>query len=411
MRALFTAGLVLAAAASAHAQAPTDDELRQDTARLDRVELSAAATRFTWRLDAIAASTAAGTRDERTGDGALSVGAELAVSGELCDFLAAGGQLDLRTGARAMAVQQWASACLLSGAFTLVLDHRLVWDVEPRLLAPPRLRPDSNRQETVGLTSAVSTDLRDDLPRHRHHVELARFRVAPTVTWTPEAVDDFDLSIALDLAFIRYLRTPRDGTLPAELTIVGASVGVTTPAIVGEWRYAHTVELDVVRAEGWRWAGLRWGASLGVGDAVTQRSVDMTHELGSAMVGRAGASVERDLGPLVARLDAGRHLWPTYDGRAVIDDRVRASLAGDVGPWRGRLELAAARARLVAPDGLTTTDQGGVAVALSRALGDHATARAHVEVARSVYAPGASFAAPRWGAEALASIELHAGNR
>jgi hypothetical protein len=400
---------VLSAATIAHAQAPASP-LRQGAVTWDQLDVRPAETHVTWRMGAVAASSAARTRDTREVDGIGSVGAEVAVSGPACDFVIAGGQLDVAARPLSRSAQQWASVCLVSGKVELVFDHRLEWDVEPSLIAPPRLLPRGNRRETVGVTFGVRLD-EGTADGVRRSTELAAWRSTVSIGW---GQDDLSSSVAAEVAFYRAVWDRGDGS-PRSLAlgVAGVEAGSPPTSVDPTGRFAMAGRVDVVRAEGWRLAGLRWGAGLGVVQAATVAASEtaMDPRSASALAGRVDLSAEREVGAATVRAHAGRSAWTAYDGRAVIDDRVALSARGAAGAWRGDLQVSAARDLILDPDGPATVLVGGAALTLSRSLGDHLDARAELQAARSVYAPGATFTAPGWAAEARLSLALHAGSR
>lgn len=408
--------LILGLLTTAAAADPLD--LRQSTLREPEPELSIADVRFTWRTDLIAAMRNDGAALAQD----LSASAELAVTGSDCDFVAAGGQADLqRTAEAPLALQQWASVCPLSGVARIAIDHRLVWDVRPRLLAPPRLRPDGNRSETVGVEMSLwrekPVNPYNRMPSPREYARMGATRAEITAPWSEDGAA-LDLAMTVRMDAIHYTRERLDGSPPFELhvmTIAADVMGAAEPAMDVAGRTPSTasaLRFDAGRVEGVRLGGgVRLGAALGFGDAMIMYG-GRTPGMVDALVGRAGLSLERDLAGVRARVEAGRDLWPTWDGRAVIDDRVTASAAGAIGGVRGRIALSAAAARLLTAGGtLTTTTVGGLSASGERALTGCLTARGYLEVGRSVYAAGASFEAPRWAAEGMLSLQLHAGNR
>lgn len=398
-------------------------EVRQGVGGGPVPELTFTGARFSWRADAQAGVTGQGATmggvRSGAGTGEASVGAELAISNEGCDVLVLGGQVDVRSDRDDVAVQQWGELCPISGVFTLRLDHRLEWAVTPRLLAPPRLRAEGTWRETFGMGYAVRVGTGLAADGTRYALEVADVRMAPTLSWVPGHAELFDIGVVADLSFLRFVIAPADGSRRDVRLIEGR----IEAAPMASGLLAMTFDLDLVRAEGWRAAGVTWGAALGVGDASLQAPAasppgapmqpagTRVYDYVDAIAGTFALHGERNLGSLVARVDVDRALWPTYDGRAVIEDRVTASVRGERDRWRGRLDAVAARTRVLTLDGLTSAPRGGVSVDVEHALGAHLVARGHVEVAKSVYASGGSFAAPAWGAEASVSIGVHAGNR
>ena len=412
---------VLALCALAGAATADPLALREDALRERPVELEAADVKLTWRVDAVGASTGSRTAAANALAHTASVGAEVAVTGPYCDFLAAGGQVDARSGELApLALQQWASLCPLSGVVRVILDHRLLWDVTPRLLAPPRLRPDGNRRELIGFEFGAWGEKERNpfarVPVPREYAGLMAMRLEIGVGWASDASRTEDISASVDVDVVRYVIERLDGTPPFEARLVSFAFDMVDPTDPADprWNLVTTMRLDAGRVDGVRvGGGVRLGAALGLGLAGVMWSPDgrMTTS-NDVIAGRAALSLERDLGDATVRVAAGRDLWPTWDGRAVFDDRVTASVRATAAGVRGRVEASAARVRLLDADhGLRDTPVGGVAVIAERDLGDHLTARGHVEVGRSVYAAGASFEAPRWAAESVLSLQLHAGNR
>lgn len=415
------AALALLLVAAPAAADPLD--LREDALREGAVEVEPADVRVTWRADAVAASTGSGTRAARAGEHTASVGAEVAVSSDDCDFVLAGGQVDARTGDGApLAFQQWASVCPLAGAIHVGLDHHLVWDVEPSLLAPPRLRREGNRRETIGFEMGVHKERPVDpmrlVPLPREYADLVTARMELGFGWVPDRPDALEVSVGARVGFVRWVREREDGGAPFDLRVIAVEMDAVMPAAAmrapGERAVAMAwgMKLDVARVDGVRAGGFRLGAALGFGDAALSWSDGMEGGFLDVIAGRASASIERDVGRVTARVAAGRDLWPTWDGRAVIDDRVTASVAAELASVRGRVEVSAARVGLLALEtGFDQTDVGGATVIAERDLGGHVTARARVDLGRSVYAAGATFDRPRWAAEGLVSLSVHAGTR
>jgi hypothetical protein len=124
----------------------------------------------------------------------------------------------------------------------------------------------------------------------------------------------------------------------------------------------------------------------------------------------AAASVELDAGA-TWRLGVDRGHWALWDGRLVIDDRVSAGARGTLGRVRARADAFVARDHLVALDGVTAAATGGVTALAEADLNRFTTARLRADAGRGFYASGASLGAPRWGAEVLATLTVHAGTR
>jgi hypothetical protein len=403
----------------------TLDEVRSPVAREAMGDFALTDASLTWRVDAAAGVTGRGAREGGARLGEASVAAEIAITGEACDVLVLGGQADLRSDRDDVAVQQWGSLCPIAGLFTLRIDHRLEWAVTPRLLAPPRLRAGGTWRETVGIGYAIrlGTAVEDD--GERYYLEAATVRMAPTLSWVPGRAELFDMGVIADMSFLRFVRE-RTVSVPAgaaidrrDLRFIEAHIEAS-PQSSGA--LAMTFELDGLRMEGWRAFGVTWGGAIGLGAAdVTEPAVlppgtmlpagTEVYDQGMAMGPTFALHGERAIGGLVARVGVDRVLWPIGDGLAVIDDEVTASVRGERGGWRGAIEAVAARGHLVHVDGVTSAPRGGLAVDVERALAGPLVARAHVEAGRSVYASGASFDAPAWGAEASLSIGVHAGNR
>ena len=147
MRVLFF--LVLSASLPAFAD-PSASDTREAEMLYEAVPVRSDQLGWRFRADALAAALATTDGKDRQAGGAGAVSAEVALAATPdCDIVSVGGQLATRSDDRVVSAQQWASVCPLGGDGNLTFDHRLEWDVTPRLLAEPRLRPGVQRRETV----------------------------------------------------------------------------------------------------------------------------------------------------------------------------------------------------------------------------------------------------------------------
>src|SRR5690349_15205467 len=133
--------LVLTPALASADGLDTREGALRETAYEPVYDVTAADLRFSWRTDAVGATSTIRQGDASVTEATASLGAEIAISHEACDLFVAGGQADVRSGETPLSFQQWTSFCPLSGDIKIALANRLAWDVRARLLAPPRQRP------------------------------------------------------------------------------------------------------------------------------------------------------------------------------------------------------------------------------------------------------------------------------
>jgi hypothetical protein len=355
----------LAAPAAADDEVWAMDDVRSAYQHEPIGELVLTSARLTWRLDASAATRGQAGAGDRRGVGEASVSGEVAITGQACDVLVVGGRADVASDRDDVAVQRWGALCPIAGVFTMRVDHRLEWAVRPRLRAPPRLRAEGTWREPVGLGYAVGIGTNGEPSGRRDYLEAATARMAPTVSWVPGRPELFDLGVVADMAFLRFATDPGDGAPVRDVRIVEAHVEA---APLASGVMAMTMEVDGLRMEGWRIAGTTWGAAIGLGAADLTAPLEMVppHEVGTPPMAHRSALAttyalhgERPVGPMTARVELDRALWPTFDGRTVIEDRVTAGVRGERGAWRGRLDAVVARAHVLTFDGLTGAPRGG----------------------------------------------------
>lgn len=359
---------------------------------------------FRWQADALAAALATSQRDDAQVGGAATLSAEAGITAAKdCDLVSAGGQVSARSDEHAVAAQQWGSVCLLGGDGHISLDHRLEWDVTPRLLAAPRLRPGMQRRETIGLDFYGSTR---PLPDHPGAwIQGGEARLETEVGWS-DPPSGHDVRVLFDIV-ARTIGFEHGGGPPTTIAIFAPRLEVATGAGLGA-PFAGGLAGDLARVEGYRLGGLRFGGRLGgrvggiaVGSGPATRQTMIT-------VGEAGVSVERDLARGVTmRLGGDRHGWADWDARYVIDDRATWSLLASRGRMHARLDVAAAVDHVLAIDHRNNVGVGGVTLAAGYDLGHDMALEAHGEAGRSVYARDAAIDAPRWASETLVMLATH----
>lgn len=421
MRSLALA-LVLAPAAAVANPLDTLEGSLHERAYEPVYDVTAADLRFSWRTDAVGATSTTMLQGESTTLATASLAAEVAISHEACDLFVAGGQADLRSGESPLAFQQWASFCPLSGAMRIAFAHHLAWDVRARLLAPPRQRPGDQRQETITFEMSGFRDRINDpgplslVPPPREWMSFVAARTDLAVGWQADTPGPLDLSMTSSLYTMRYERERADNGPPFDLWVLGmrAMVLAYEDGMRGS-DTAMAARMDAFRLSGARVAGLRVGADLGI--AMGSATDSATTRIASMMTGVGGISVERDVlrgGEDVATLGvtAARDVWPLWDGRVVIDDRATLGYSQNLRRLRLRGELAAARTHLLAADGrLTAGNTGGLTTVAEYDVSTYLTLRGRNELGWSVYAPGATADAPRRAALAMVTAVVHAGTR
>jgi len=421
------AAAALAAAAAGPAAAQPDDT-REFALHERPVAMVPADLHVTWRSDGVLATQV--TTDPRTSDGrevvsTASVAAEVAISHEGCDVLVAGGQVDARAGAASpLAFQQWASLCPLAGVTEIAFGHRLSWDVQPRLLAPPRMRPGLTRQETVDfdmlmLRTRVNRpdplSLRAPAPPVR--MLFGGMGMKLDVAWQSDG-SRYDFDVTSHGHMIGVERERADGGDPLQVwlfSIVGHVMAYDAVDAM-ESRSAMTARADLFEIHDARLGPLVVDADLGLAIGSVTPVDDAGRPATSLTTGVGHVAVARSSGPdhkiTTVSVSAGREHWPLWDGRLVVDDRVTVALAVTGRRMRTRAEASLGRLHLIAArTPVTTAVTGGLTSILDRDLGRHVTVRVRTEVGWSVYAPGATPEAPRPAIESLVSAVVHLGNR
>ncbi len=386
---------------------PSASDTREAAMLYDVVPVRRDQLGWRFRADALAAAIATTTGKDRQGGGAAMVSAEVGLAATPdCDIAALGGELATRSDERVLSAQQWASLCPLGGDGNLTFDHRLEWDVTPRLLAEPRLRPGMQRREIVGFN--VQGSMRP-LPEHESWEQQAgTLRLEVDVGWSEHAATG-DLRPMMDVV-LRKFRHAYDAGPPLELATITARFEVL--AVTGDPAAPAVGSLsgDLARIEGVRAGGLRFGGRLG-GRVVPESAGTMaTYQQRLWAIGEGGASAECDLaGDVTTRLELERRAWPVWDGRFVVDDRATWSVVASHHRFSARVALAAARTHLLELAGDHVVATGGVTAEGQVALGAGFGLKLRSEVGRSVYAPGATLDDPRWASETWLMLAAHTG--
>jgi hypothetical protein len=412
VRALVSAA-VIASTSIAAADGNDASDTREAAMLATFTPVSRADLGFRWQADALAAALATSQHDDAQVGGAATVSAEAGVTAAKdCDLVAAGGQVSARSDEHAVAAQQWGSVCLLGGDGHIALDHRLEWDVTPRLLAAPRLRPGLQRRETIGLDIYGSTRPLHDpgsspdsqVPVH-DWIQGGQARLETQVGWS-DRDDGGDVRVLFDIV-LRNFRFDHDSGPPTQVAIVAPRMEVATGAGPGA-PFAGGLAGDLARVEGYRLAGLRFGGRLGghLG-GIAEGSGPATRQT-LIVVGEGGVSVERDLARgVTVRLGGDRQGWADWDARYVIDDRATWSLLASRGRLHARLDVAAALEHVLSIGHRDDVPTGGVTLAAALDLGHDLALEAHGEAGRSVYARDAALDAPRWASETLLMLATH----
>lgn len=375
-----------------------ESALLYDATPLRRDELG-----LSWRVEAIAAALAStGTSEPTSAGGVASVSGEIAVTGAGdCDALTVGGQLASRSEGPELAAQQWASVCPLGGDGFIRIDHRFEWDTSPRLLAPPRLRPDARRSESVALEMFGSErPLRGELSlvEPRDWIQGGELRLEVQLAWS-EARGWDEMRAFMDAVLLTWRHLQSDGStfsLALFAPRLDALENVSSPDDAG----VGTLALDLGRIENVKLGPVYVGGRLGGRVAGMSIGRDERYRLVMAGVGEAGLYVERALATDTRlRLAADRRSWPTYRGGLAVDDRATLSLSARRGRWRALLALAAAKTHLLDARGRKDVVNGGVTAEASYDLGKHFVLAARSEAGKSSYAKHARFDDPKWASE------------
>lgn len=410
--------LLTVPAAAANPMGPSPSDTREDLLRAEIEPITRADLGLRWRADLIAAALATTGDDVRGSGGLGAASAEVALtSGSTCDVAAAGGQVTGRSDDRTLSFQQWASVCPLGGNGHVAFDHRLEWDVAPRLLAAPRLRPGQQRRETVGFDFFGSTVRTNDqgplvlVPSPPEWEQGGQARMEVQIGWS-EAHDTDEVRAMMDVV-LRTWRRDYDDEPALALTVVTARLEVLTRPGPVDLGSAASLSAEAGRVEGLRLGhGLRFGARLGGRFVGLSKDRGTHHALTTYIIGEGSLSLERDLSRrLTVRLAGDRQGWPAWDGRFIVDDRATLSVFGSHRRVRGRIDLSAARTHLLEVHDQHAVSTGGLAAEASLPLGRHLTLRARSEAGRSVYAAGASLDAPIWASESLLLLAMGAASR
>ena len=422
MRALPAILILLAAApAAAEPLAVTREGAIRDDAEA-QVELVPAALRLSWRVDAALSSFTAAVDGESTAAGIAAASGEAALSHGEDDLVVIGGQIGAGAGETApLAAQQWAELALMRGDIDYTIGHHLEWDVRPTLLAPPRLRADLNRRETIRVSfHALSMQLNDPGPLALVPVPPERLRFGwmdtrIAIDWTAgEQAALGSTSVGAEMGMLGYARERADGGDPLEVWVFHSGAEMTIPAVEDDTPSVMQMHFDLFRVAGARAGDFRIGARAGfAAHSLLRASADgEVVESADALTLEPGLSIERDAGELTWRLAAERSHWAHWSGAAIIDDRATLSFRAPWGRFRTRAEVFGARShRLTLAGDLTGATTGGMSTLVETDLGRHATLRVRNDVGRGFYAAGATLDEPRWAAETLATLALGAGNR
>lgn len=390
--------------------APSASDTREQAMLYDAVPVRRDQLGWRFRVDAVAAALATTDGKDRQAGGAGSVSAEVGLAATPdCDIAAIGGQLATRSDDRVVSAQQWASFCPLGGDGNLTFDHRLEWDVTPRLLAQPRLRPGVQRREIVGFN--VMGSMRP-VPDHADWDQQGgTLRLEVDVGWAEHAPTG-DLRPMMDVVLRNFRHDYGDGGPPLTLATITARFEVMV--VTGDPAAPSVGSLsgDLARIEGVRAAGLRFGGRLG-GRVVPESAGTMTtYQQTLYTIAEGGVSAERDLARGVTmRLAGDRSGWPVWDGRFIVDDRATWSLLAQHRRFSARLDVAAAATHVLQIDGERTVATGGVTAEGQLALGAGIGLQLRSEVGRSVYAAGATLDDPRWASETWLMLAAHTEHR
>ena len=373
-----------------------------------------------WELD----GHLAGTRDANGDAIEGSVGAWFGLAHtKQCQLVGIGGQLDLRSGDRPLTIQQSATICFLAaeGGGYGAVDHRLEWDVVPRLLAIPTRVPGPQRSETIGVKLAGGP-VPDEIPGIESRGGAIEFRIG--VGWN-EA--HWDLRALFGLWIRDFTKRYADDGPPIHTEAFGMWVeGLTSEERIGMARAQTDVgglhfllaKIDGIRLG----AGFRLGGRLGAWLAAAgsyrladlpsatapATSKDEKSHVKSLPTGEGGVWVEHDLvGSFVGKLAAEAKADPAWNGRMVVDERATASIEGSAGDLTARLAASIAYTHVISALDRAGFENGGVSFEASYELADGIDVRTRIEAGRSVYGPDATFDHPTWGTQAMVMLAGH----
>ena len=387
------------------------------------VEMVPAKLHLSWRLDAALSSVTSAVDGETASAGVAGVEGEVGLAHGEDDLIVVGGQVAAGAGETApLTAQQWAQLALFRGDIDYVLGHHLEWDVRPTLLAPPKLRADLNRRETITVKfHALSAQLNPPGPLDlvEETPEYLRFGWMDTrITLDWAAGDTAALgstSVAAGMGMFGYAREREDGGVPLEVWIFHSGAEMTMPEGGDDAISVMQMYFDVFRVSGARIGDWRVAARAGFAAHSLYRYDDAAGEAiesTDAISLEPAASIERDAGEATYKVAAERNHWAHWTGSAIIDDRLSLAVTAPLGRFRTRAEIFGARShRLSLGGGLAAATTGGMSALIETDLGRHAIFRIRNDVGRGFYAAGATLEEPRWAAETLATLSLGAGNR
>lgn len=352
--------VILLVCVAAPGRALADAESRQAALLFHDVDAGFAQPRdltWTWRLDGVLT----GRRlDDSAAGGVAAIGeGALAIAG--IEWAVAGGLYELRSDASASA-EQWASVCLVCDVDTRVdVRHQLAWEVEPSLLASARRRPHLERRESV-----IFEAMEDQKPS-----SLGGAWFGVSTAWTPASETQIDMGVL----FFRHQR----GDLEVD-------AGRFTAAILDQ--------AFVLRAEPVVMRSPHLEASGGVATMIDRVTLPV-----------ASVRVRHTVGDVTLHAGGAQDAFPMPTGEIAVEDRGELGASVESRGCSLRADAFAALTTLVAEDAMITrVRSGGVTAVAEAQLGDHASARLRADLGRG-------FHGERWGAEILATLAVHAGNR
>jgi len=358
-----------------------------------------------YRLDAVAAGLASTDGNERQGGGVGTASVDLGLGAKTnCDLVAAGAQVSGRSSERLLSISQWASICPLaemgSGRGYIDLDHRLDWDVTPRLLAVPSMRQGAQRRETVGFDFVGSlvpwhADEDPNDPTTVEWIQGGRARMEVAVGWSDDERMK-DVLFFFDIVFRTYHRDYHDDK-PLTLDVAKLRMDVAGLTRDPDERTSGTLAADLGKIEGLRAGPFRFGARLGGRVGGIAKGRDETYAMEHIAVGEGALSAE--LGP--ARLEGERKSFVAWDTRLVVDNRATASV-------RGSLDLSIAHTALRGINTRAKAVTGGVLAEAAYDVSKHLSLRARSEFGRSLYIPGVQLEQPRWASETMLLVAARA---
>lgn len=355
------------------------------------------------------------------GAGHLELGAEFRIEAPSCDLLALGGQVRLTRErvSDGVSAQQWARICLLvnSRVMETELTHHLEWDVVPPLSARRYLRAARNRRETITLSIApvrLPIDFLNSQPStgSKGDVIIFALRIQPTFLWS--TVHALDVEMAVEIAPFRYLRYDEsslgDRFWMLEVLPVGLdAMGDATVMSIGLLRLTDIpLGSDAVLGSGY--IGIDYATG---GPFINEFERQMEFYEASYRL-----SLEAVIEQFEGAMALTRDTWPMFDGSAVLEHRLEASIAGSYHQHRWQARGFVADTVVRTPSEVTTgglaTDQaptGGLALHWRRAVIDQLDVEVGVEVARSFYTNPSDDAplTSSWGVRVFAGLSTVLG--